>query len=220
MQQFAVLLGVKAWPELLRLQGKIDTRQYAQKKKSHSFFYKHNKNYTCLLFSVNCSMLTITAARPHQLPVIREIALATWPGTFKEILSPAQIAYMLDMMYSDASLREQALEKGHVFLLAAVDGVFGGFASYELNYKQQPVSKLHKIYILPAMQGKNVGKELIAEVVRIAKEAGMQTVSLNVNRDNKATGFYERFGFSKVGEEDIDIGNGFFMNDAIMEMRL
>ncbi|AWO01558.1 GNAT family N-acetyltransferase [Chitinophaga alhagiae] len=165
-------------------------------------------------------MVKIITARPQQLQIVREIALVTWPHTFGEILSPPQIDYMLDMMYSPAALQQQTAEKGHVFLLADVDGIFGGFAAYELNYKQQPVSKLHKIYILPAMQGKQVGKALIHEVARIAREAGMQRLSLNVNRHNKATGFYERIGFSKTGEEDIDIGNGFVMNDTIMEMPL
>lgn len=165
-------------------------------------------------------MVKIITAQPEQLQIVREIALVTWPHTFREILTASQIEYMLNMMYSPAALQQQTAEKGHVFLLADVDGTFGGFAAYELNYKQQPVSKLHKIYILPSMQGRQVGKAIINEVASIAREAGMQRLSLNVNRHNKATGFYERIGFSKTGEEDIDIGNGFFMNDAIMEMPL
>lgn len=160
-------------------------------------------------------MLTIVKAGEENIPQIQEIARATWPETFKDILSPEQIRYMLQMMYDDASLQRQ-MRSGHVFLLAGS----GGFASYELNYQGKAVCKLHKIYILPSMQGKSVGKALLTEVARIAKEAGMQQVWLNVNRHNKATGFYERFGFKKTGEEDIDIGNGYFMNDTIMQMNL
>lgn len=165
-------------------------------------------------------MVIITQASPDQLSIVQQIAYDTWPHTFGEILSPDQINYMLKMMYDLEVLRELTLKKNNVFLLAAADGVFGGFACYELNYKDEPVSKLHKIYVLPSMQGKNVGKALITEVERIAKEAGMEKLSLNVNRDNKAAGFYERTGFVKTGEEDIDIGNGFFMNDAIMTKKL
>lgn len=164
-------------------------------------------------------MLTITKARAAQIPLIQQIAQGTWPDTFKDILTPEQIRYMLHMMYDETSLQQQ-MESGHVFLLAEVDGVPGGFASYELNYRNNLVCKLHKIYILPSMQGKSVGKALLHEVAKIAREAGMQQVWLNVNRENKATGFYERFGFKKTGEEDIDIGNGYFMNDTIMQMNL
>lgn len=164
-------------------------------------------------------MLTIVKAAEENIPQIQQIAYDTWPDTFKDILSPEQIRYMLQMMYDDASLRRQ-MQSGHVFLLAEYDGTPGGFASYELNYQDQLVSKLHKIYILPSMQGKSAGKALLLEVARIAREAGMQQVWLNVNRDNKASSFYERFGFRKTGEEDIDIGNGYFMNDTIMQMNL
>lgn len=164
-------------------------------------------------------MLTIAKAAAAQIPLIQQIAQNTWPDTFKDILTPEQIRYMLHMMYHETSLRQQ-MESGHVFLLAEFDGASGGFTSYELNYHNNPVCKLHKIYILPSMQGKSVGKALLQEVAKIAREAGMQQVWLNVNRENKATGFYERFGFKKTGEEDIDIGNGYFMNDTIMQMNL
>jgi diamine N-acetyltransferase len=165
-------------------------------------------------------MLTISTATPGQIHIIREIAQATWPANFGQILTAEQIAYMLNMMYSEAALLDQVKNKGHVFLLAQADGVFGGYASYELNYQGKPVSKLHKIYVLPQMQGKNVGRALLDELAAIARNAGMKYLSLNVNRQNNAVGFYERYGFVKAGEEDIDIGNGYFMNDAVMQMTL
>lgn len=164
-------------------------------------------------------MLTIARAGEEQIPVIQQIAYDTWPDTFRDILSPEQIRYMLHMMYHEDSLLQQ-MHSGHVFLLAEWNGMPGGFAAYELNYRHQPVSKLHKIYVLPSMQGKQMGKALLREVARIAGDAGMQQVWLNVNRENKAAGFYERFGFIKTGEEDIDIGNGYFMNDTIMQLTL
>ncbi|WP_298712287.1 GNAT family N-acetyltransferase [Chitinophaga sp.] len=165
-------------------------------------------------------MIRITQAAPQQLSIVQQIAYDTWPHTFGNILTPEQIDYMLKMMYDLDVLKELVEKKGHVFLLAEADGNFGGFAGYELNYKKEPVSKLHKIYVLPQMQGKNAGLALISEVERIAREAGMKKLSLNVNRDNKAVGFYERNGFAISGEEDIDIGNGFFMNDYIMTKKL
>lgn len=165
-------------------------------------------------------MLTITIATPEQTHIIREIAHITWPVTFGDILTNEQLDYMLDMMYSETSLQDQIKNKGHVFLLAQVDGEFGGYASYELNYQHKPVSKLHKIYVLPKMQGKSVGKALVNEVADVARKAGMEAVLLNVNRQNNAVGFYERYGFTKIGEEDIDIGDGYFMNDAVMQMKL
>ncbi|WP_155297214.1 GNAT family N-acetyltransferase [Spirosoma aerolatum] len=163
-------------------------------------------------------MITITQATEHDLPTIQDIAHRTWPNTFGEILSPNQISYMLDMMYSLESLKSQVNDKQHVFLLAKDDTTqeFLGYSSYELNYKGQPLTKIHKIYLLPASQGKGVGRLLIDAVAEVAKANNNDRLGLNVNRYNKAIQFYERVGFSIVGNEDIDIGDGFLMEDFVM----
>ena len=167
-------------------------------------------------------MITIAPATEDDLPTIRDIAYQTWPNTFGNILSPAQISYMLDMMYSLESLKSQVTEKNHAFLLARDDesGTYLGYTSYELNYKSQSTTKIHKIYLLPASQGKGVGRLLIDCVAQAAQTHANDQLSLNVNRSNKAVQFYERMGFAVVGTEDIDIGDGFLMEDFIMEKPL
>ena len=167
-------------------------------------------------------MITITKATDQELPIIRDIAYQTWPTTFGEILSPAQISYMLEMMYSLDALTTQIGEQGHVFLLAqeAETKAYLGYVSYELDYKSQSKTKIHKIYLLPASQGKGVGRLLIDKVARIAAEHKNSTVALNVNRYNKAIQFYERMGFNVVDNETIDIGDGFLMEDFVMEKPL
>lgn len=167
-------------------------------------------------------MINVTRATEADLPIIQDIAHQTWPNTFGEILSPAQISYMLDMMYSLESLRNQVAEKNHVFLLAKDDesGMYLGYSSYELNYRNQPTTKIHKIYLLPTSQGKGVGRLLIDRVAEAAQANTNERLSLNVNRFNKAVQFYERMGFAVVGTEDIDIGDGFLMEDYVMEKPL
>lgn len=165
-------------------------------------------------------MLHLLPTHLREIPVIQYIAKETWPLTFGKILSPQQIEYMLDMMYSTDAITRQMTELNHKYIIAYSDELPAGYASYELNYKNEPIVKLHKIYVLPTMQGKSIGKALMDEVCKIGKVSAQQFISLNVNRDNNAIQFYERVGFIKVGEEDIDIGNGFFMNDAIMQRKL
>jgi hypothetical protein len=50
------------------------------------------------------------------------------------------------------------------------------------------------------------------------REQGGRILRLNVNRYNKARQFYERMGFAVVREEDVPIGNNYFMNDYVMEV--
>ena len=47
-----------------------------------------------------------------------------------------------------------------------------------------------------------------------------RSLLLNVNRHNKAISFYKKYGFDIIAEEDIDIGNGYYMNDYVMEKKL
>ncbi|UBM58155.1 GNAT family N-acetyltransferase [Marinilongibacter aquaticus] len=164
-------------------------------------------------------MLTLKEVQKSELPQIRDLALRIWPNTFGEILSPQQIEYMLEMMYSIDTLNAQ-WEKGHVFLVAELEGEALGFIAFEHNYQTQAKAKIHKIYLLPESQGKGVGRTLIEAVAERAIQKGEMLLSLNVNRFNKATRFYEKVGFSIVGEENIDIGQGFLMEDYIMEKPL
>ncbi|WP_420150595.1 GNAT family N-acetyltransferase [Spirosoma sp.] len=167
-------------------------------------------------------MIVITDVTEAELPIIREIAYKTWPGTFGAILSSSQISYMLEMMYSLDALRSQINEKKHVFLLAKDEstGEHLGYVSYELNYKREALTKIHKICLLPASQGKGIGRSLIDKVAERAATYKNDRLGLNVNRYNKAVQFYERVGFTIVGQEDIDIGDGFLMEDFIMEKQL
>ena len=52
------------------------------------------------------------------------------------------------------------------------------------------------------------------------KRKGRDRFTLNVNRYNKALYFYEKHGFTIAQEVDIEIGEGYFMNDYIMKLSL
>ena len=120
------------------------------------------------------------------------------------------------MMYSLAAITEQIAIKGHHFLLLSEDDKYLGFASYELNYLSG-ITKLHKLYVLPETQGKGAGRLLMTKIEEAAASNNNDKVSLNVNRYNPAINFYLKNGYTKAGEEDINIGNGYLMEDFIME---
>ncbi len=165
-------------------------------------------------------MIKIDVAEKKDYLTIQQIAHQTWYPTFEKILSKEQIAYMLDMMYSLKAIEEQVEHKGHIFLLAKEEENCVGYASYETNYQGTYKTKIHKIYVLPSAQGKGIGKILMDSIEKIAKEKGNQQLSLNVNRHNPAINFYEKIGFKKIRQEDIDIGKGFLMQDFIMEKNI
>lgn len=163
--------------------------------------------------------MQIQRATEDHIFAIQSLSDVIWPHTFGEILTKDQIAYMMDMMYSTESLEKQMYELNHQYLLVE-EGEYLGYLSYELNYKGGKNTKIHKIYVLPSTQGRGIGRFFINAVEKIAKENDNSVLSLNVNRYNKALDFYKRLGFDIVGVEDIDIGNGFLMEDYILNKRL
>ena len=186
-------------------------------------------------------------------PLLKQLVDEVWPATFKDILSEAQITYMMEMMYSEASLKKQT-ETGSIFYILysklpqgkpnrhclETDFQFGGkprsikpigganneepcgylaiipqFTNEKLTTKGT-VTKVDKIYVLPKTQGTGAGRFLMDFAFAEAKKAGDLGVTLNVNRDNKATSFYEYYGFKNMYSEDFDIGKGYLMEDHIM----
>lgn len=164
--------------------------------------------------------MQIVEATTDHIYNIQVLSNVIWPATFSNILSQEQISYMMDMMYSTSSLEKQMNELNHHYLLAEEDGEYLGYLSYELNYKGTPITKIHKIYVLPSVQGKGVGRLFIDAVSKLALKNNNTLLSLNVNRYNKAIDFYKRMGFDFFTSENIDIGNGFLMEDYVMNKDL
>ena len=117
-------------------------------------------------------------------------------------------------------MEKQINELNHHYLLAEEDGEYLGYLSYQLNYKGTPITKIHKIYVLPSIQGKGVGRLFIDAVSKLALKNNNTLLSLNVNRYNKAIDFYKRMGFDFFASENIEIGNGFLMEDYVMNKDL
>lgn len=164
--------------------------------------------------------MQIVEATTDHIYNIQVLSNVIWPATFSNILSQEQISYMMDMMYSTSSLEKQINELSHHYLLAEEDGEYLGYLSYELNYKGTPITKIHKIYVLPSIQGKGVGRLFIDAVSKLALKNNNTLLSLNVNRYNKAIDFYKRMGFDFFASENIEIGNGFLMEDYVMNKDL
>jgi ribosomal protein S18 acetylase RimI-like enzyme len=93
-----------------------------------------------------------------------------------------------------------------------------GFTS--ISIASNGISKLHKLYVVNELQGTGLGRLLLNKAIEYAILNKAYCMILNVNRYNKAIGFYTKAGFKIKETVDIDIGNGFFMNDYVMEMRL
>jgi diamine N-acetyltransferase len=161
-------------------------------------------------------MITLRLATLSDIPLIQEVAESTWPISYREIISPEQIRYMLDKMYNSTKIGEAITDPEQAFWLAEENGKVLGFCGIEHGYSEQAVTRIHKLYILPDVQGSGLGKILMNHVESEAKKHGSTKLHLNVNKQNKAVGFYQKHGFVTDYEEVLDIGNGYVMDDYVM----
>ena len=178
---------------------------------------KQHKKTSQQLFKPVKDALSIRSASEKDIELIRTLTYQVWPQTYAGLLSQEQIDYMLQLMYSKQSLEKQ-MRDGARFLLVYDGKEPVGFASWQ--EMSRGVFKLHKLYVLPSQQGKGTGRFIIEHISAAAATLGGHVLELQVNRNNTAKQFYERNGFTVAREAKIDIGNGFVMDDFIMQKTL
>ena len=157
--------------------------------------------------------------KAEQLPIVIELTKKIWPVAYGVILSQVQLDYMINRFYTENAL-SQLVDKGHVFYLAQDENEnFVGFLSYEIN-SAPCKTKIHKIYVLPETQGTGLGRQFFELVKEKSIENNQKSIFLNVNKQNHAIHFYTKLGFTKVKDEVIDIGEGYVMDDYVMEIEI
>ena len=165
-------------------------------------------------------MFTTKRATTADCALIHNMANVVFRDTYKAILSPEQMEYMMEWMYSPDSLHQQITQDGHIYYIGYWDNKPCGYISIE--QQGDDVFHLQKIYVMPGFQGKGIGKDLFNFAISYIKSIHptLCLMELNVNRNNGAVQFYERMGMKRLREGDFDIGNGYFMNDYIMGIEI
>ena len=159
---------------------------------------------------------TMRSAGAEEVDTIARLAGEIWRACYPEILTSAQIEYMLARMYSLDTLREEILSGGIRYELLRIGNDPAGFASYGPT-GQDGTFKLHKLYILPKWHGTGLGSALLRHCEQAAKDCGARKLILNVNKRNvRAIKAYDRNGYRTVRAETNDIGGGFVMDDYVM----
>ena len=166
-------------------------------------------------------VFSIRQADIDDIPTIRAMANIVFRKTYADILSPVQMEYMMDWMYSEESLRDQIVTPGKEFHIALYGDRPAGYVSFESDGRTDDGHRnryhLQKLYILPDFQHHGLGRQMFGFVKNLLNERNPEgfRIELNVNRGNPAVGFYERLGMVRDRQGDFPIGHGFYMNDYI-----
>ena len=147
-----------------------------------------------------------------ELKELSILANRIWNEYYPPIIGQKQVDYMLELMYSIESLKEQIYNNDNIFVCAYYRDEMVGFISYSRTGDYDYI--IHKLYVNTKIHRKGIGLKLIRHVFDKIK---YKTIRLTVNRKNyKAVNFYFHTGFIIEEVKDIDIGNGFYMNDFVM----
>jgi GNAT superfamily N-acetyltransferase len=153
-----------------------------------------------------------------EVDAVSALARVVWKATYPALIPQAQIDAMLADRYAPERMREQLDDPRHAWRVARQAGAVVGFAH---AVRDDAGCKLDKLYVHPGHQRRGVGALLLAAIEDWARAQGAQRLRLQVNRGNaRAIRAYAKYGFHVVESRVFDIGDGFVMDDHVMEKRL
>ncbi len=148
------------------------------------------------------------------------LAGSIWHSHYANIVSTAQIDYMLAGRFKPDKLRAYLNADDRWMLLLRLAGRPIGYCSYSRTSTPGEM-KLEQLYLLQEFRGKGLGGFMLRHVEAQARKLGLSVLMLQVNKQNTdAIAVYRKAGFIVREEAVFDIGNGFFMDDYVMEKHL
>lgn len=160
----------------------------------------------------------VPATTDSDFRTVAEVATTVWREAFKGIVPDDQVEYMLGKFQSYDAIRNYVLEEGYTYLMIREGSRVVGYAAYVPEGDRLFLSK---IYILKEFRHQGRTSAVFDHLREVARALGLRAVYLTVNRDNSASiSVYEHEGFETVESRDTPIGDGFYMYDFVMEMKV
>ncbi len=140
-----------------------------------------------------------------------------WREYYTPLLGEAQVSYMVEKFQSAQAIAQQIAD-GYTYYLLEADGNIVGYAGV---CPGDGYLFLSKLYIRKEERGRGFASKALALVKDTAKEQGFSRIRLTVNKGNaNSIAVYKNWGFETVDSVVTDIGEGFVMDDYVMELVL
>ena len=164
--------------------------------------------------------LAIAPLVPEDVATLCSLARDIWRRHYPAIIGEAQTEYMLEQRYRrEVILAELASRDVWWDTLSEDDSMIAFASSFRAGAPRE--MKLDKLYVHPERQRSGCGAALIEHTCERAARLGCDRLVLAVNKRNAgAIAAYLKHGF-RIREAVVkDIGNGFVMDDYVMEKAL
>ena len=167
--------------------------------------------------SMDPEMRIVQASSDSDLRIISSLARTIWKEHYEPMIQPGETDYMLDRFQSFEAMKEQ-VHKSYSYLMMVVRNEVVGYAAYVIEDDRMFLSKL---YVLKDFRGRGYSSKMFSYLEEAARSAGVGRITLTVNRMNEhSIEVYRHCGFIVTGEQDMPIGNGFSMDDYLMERKV
>jgi ribosomal protein S18 acetylase RimI-like enzyme len=159
----------------------------------------------------------ILATTLEDYNTIDALAKTIWTEHYTPIIGQEQVSYMLDKFQSTNVIEQQIKDGASYYLLVYNDNPVGYF-SYS---KKGDALFLSKLYVLSSARGNGIGKKAMNFMETKVIELGLKKIQLTVNKYNyNSINAYEKMGFINVKAIVQDIGNGYVMDDYVLEKEI
>ena len=151
---------------------------------------------------------------------ISVLAGEIWREHYVPIIGIKQVEYMLNKYQSPKQIYEDICKNDFIYFTAEhdKDNKLVGYAACQPRIDHIYLSK---IYVHKDNRGNGISRIFINEIESICKEHTLHKICLSVNKHNKDTiAIYNKMGFKTIDSIKVDIGDGFFMDDFVMEKTL
>ncbi|MEN8212979.1 MAG: GNAT family N-acetyltransferase [Pseudomonadota bacterium] len=163
-------------------------------------------------------MASITPAdSAAEIAIITRLAERIWNEHYSTIISQQQIDYMLERFQSAAAIQQQIDADTRYFLINIDAARPVGYLSLVPDSTHGRL-QISKIYVDAAHRGRGFGKQALDFTEKQCRSMHIINMWLTVNKNNHiAIKAYQRWGFHTTESIVTDIGQGFVMDDFIME---
>src|SRR5437763_7004048 len=157
--------------------------------------------------------LTIRRATVDDTSLLADLGARTFYETFAVENTPEDMAAYLAASFSRSLQAREITNPNTTLLIAEIDGIAAGYAKLELSVAPFCVTgpdpvELSRLYVSREFIGSGVGAALMESCISEAKRVGNATMWLGVwERNERAQGFYKRWGFKEAGEHSFLLGS-------------
>ncbi|GAA4237271.1 hypothetical protein GCM10022291_23650 [Postechiella marina] len=157
------------------------------------------------------------ATNQNHFIIIETLANTIWREHYPSIITIAQIDYMLEKFNSINAIEAQVSEGVNFYYMTFNETPVG----YMAIKKETDFLFLSKLYVLKNYRGKGVGTVTTQFIMDEAAKGKLKSIQLKVNKYNlNSIAAYQKMGYKKVKSMVTDIGEGFIMDDYLLEKKI